>query len=124
MLSPPDTGPLRMRRHRPLIVWLCLLALVWCQAAMAGQWCQGAAAEAMPTDCHGMPVDGDAAGDPSCPGSDVVPDLGKLPSVAPLPAGHDFSVALPLRAVTVDHAPCTTHSRDGPDLDALCRLLI
>ena len=93
---------------------------------MAGQLCHGGsvAGDAAPTDCHGMPVDDDSLDDPSCPGSDVVPDLGKLPTVAPLPAGHDFSLALPLLAVTVDFAPRTAHSRDGPDLDALCRLLI
>lgn len=93
---------------------------------MAGQLCHGGsfADDAMQADCHGMSVDNDSADEPSCPGSDVVPDLGKLATVAPLPAGHDFSLAISFVAATEGLAHSLTRSRDGPDLDTLCRLLI
>jgi hypothetical protein len=116
-----------LRRRRPFIVWLCLLALVWCQVAMASQACHGgftAAADPMASDCHDMD-DGTTDGDtPSCPGSDVVPDLGKLPTVAPLLTGHDFTLAASLCVVALGPVDSTLRPCDGPDLDDLCRLLI
>ncbi|WP_257389427.1 hypothetical protein [Tahibacter caeni] len=116
-----------MRRHRLLVVWLCLIALVACQSAMAAQLCHGfagtkAVAEA---GCHGMPADGGGdAGSADCPGGTATPDLGKLPGIAPLPFGHDFITAIaPLARTPAPAAPLAC-SRDGPDLDRLCRLLI
>ena len=94
---------------------------------MASQVCHGGetdAAKAMASDCHDMGAgtsDDDAQ---SCPGSDVVPDLGKLPTVAPLLAGHDFAPAASLILVVVGPVDPTACPRDGPDLDDLCRLLI
>lgn len=92
---------------------------------MASQLCHGgtAIASEMPADCH----DSDSADtdpEPPCPGSDVVPDLGKLPTFAPLPTGQDFAaiVALHVPALRLTHR--SVGARDGPHLDALCRLLI
>ena len=115
-----------MRRHRPHIVWLCLLALVWCQVAMASQVCHGgggAGTTEAPADCHGA---GATAPDPAppCPGSDVVPDLGKLPTVAPLPAGLGYTVASSFHRPARGLAKQAVCAREGPHLDALCRLLI
>ena len=115
-----------MRRHRPHIVWLCLLALVWCQVAMASQVCHGGGASTTseaPADCHDA---GATVADPEtpCPGSDVVPDLGKLPTVAPLPAGLDYVVAVSIHCSALGWPKQAVRARDGPHLDALCRLLI
>jgi hypothetical protein len=92
---------------------------------MAVQLCHGGtlAAGEMSSDCHDQ--DATTPGEePPCPGSDVVPDLGKLPTFAPLPVGHDFVVATSLHRIHRDLADGTVCPRDGPDLDALCRLLI
>ncbi len=94
---------------------------------MASQACHasgGVDADAMASDCHDVGAgtsDDDAQ---SCPGSDVVPDLGKLPTVAPLLAGHDFAPSASLNLVVVGPVDPTACLRDRPDLDDLCRLLI
>lgn len=118
-----------MHRRRPAIVWLCLLALVWCQVAMSSQFCHAGAntaSAAGPVDCHEADADNAATGDaPHCPGDEVTPDLGKLPTVAPLLTGHDFAAAASTLARVVDGATeRSARARDGPELDALCRLLI
>jgi hypothetical protein len=119
-----------MHRRRLLVIWLCLFALVACQSAMAARLCHGFAGDKAVAEagCHGMAGDdaaaADAADSADCPGSTATPDLGKLPSIAPLPFGHDFVVAItPLACAPVPLA-ATAASRDGPDLDSLCRLLI
>lgn len=106
---------------------MCLLALVWCQVAMASQACHaggGMAADAMASDCHDMDEGASEEDSRSCPGSDVVPDLGKLPTVAPLLAGHDFAPAASLNLVVLGPFDPTACPRDRPELDDLCRLLI
>ena len=115
-----------MRRRRPLIVWICLIALVWCQTSMAAQWCHGGAVdvEAVALDCHGAPIADDSSDARHCPGSDVVPDMVKLPVFAALPLGHDFPLTIARSesgAVPGNRFACP---RDGPSLNALCRLLI
>lgn len=113
-----------MRRRRPWIVWLCLIALVWCQVAMAAQACHGPAAGAL-TDCHGAMTDDDGPGDPAdCPVNDVTPDLGKLPVFAPLPGHPALLPAIDLRPARWAHATGQPGARDGPHLATLCQLLI
>ena len=94
---------------------------------MASQACHGesiAAADVMASDCDDMGAGTSGDDARSCPGSDVVPDLGKLPTVAPLLAGHDFAAAASLNVVVVGPVDPTARPRAGPDLDDLCRLLI
>jgi hypothetical protein len=76
-------------RHRVWIVWLCLLALVGCQVAMAAQMCPGPAPASPASDCHGsQDVESSSRKAPAdCPIQEATPDLGKLPVFAPLP-GH------------------------------------
>ena len=121
---PTSTNPLRL--HPRHLVLLCLLALVWCQTAMAAGAClAGLAGDAdVATDCHGVPLAQGATDGGDCPGCDVVPDGGKLPHIAPLPAGHDFAlVGAPRRAGIASRA-LNACPRDGPSLNTLCRLLI
>ena len=114
----------KMRRRRSLIVWLCLLALVWCQVAMAAQACHGGMPTAG-TDCHGQMADQDGVGDaPECPTHDVTPDLGKLPTFAPLPGQPIF-----LGVADRDASGCESNetkpvARAGPHVGTLCQLLI
>lgn len=95
---------------------------------MASQICAGPMSSEMvseQSDCHDA-----GAGDPatknasSCPGDEVTPDLGKLPTVAPLPMGHDFATVSCLVGVAVGAVERDACLRARPDLDALCRLLI
>ena len=112
-----------MRRHRPLIVWLCLFALVWCQVAMSAQACLGPGAATM-ADCHGS-VDADGTGDPAdCPVHDATPDLGKLPVFAPLPGQPAFLSAVITRPARGAYATGQPGARAGPHLGTLCQLLI
>lgn len=114
------------RRNRQSLILLCLLALVWCQTAMAAQWCHGLSSDAteLANDCHGAPLDADQADGSACPGTQALPDFGKLPTLAPLLSGHDFPLLV--FTTTADAAPThlTPTSRAGPSLAALCRLLI
>lgn len=101
---------------------------------MAAQLCQVPAsldAESAQTDCHGRSVDADAdakadrtgVDSACCAASDLVPDLGKLPLLAPLPVVWDY----PLDAQRLSgscFADGFALARDGPDLARLCRLLI
>lgn len=114
-----------MRRHRPSIVWLCLLALVWCQVAMAAQACLGPGTAAM-ANCHGE-LDDDRAstGDPAdCPVHDAKPDLGKLPLFAPLPGQPAFLPATDTHAARWATAAGQPGARAGPHVATLCQLLI
>lgn len=113
-----------MRRQRPLIVWLCLFALVWCQVAMSAQACLGPTAAAV-ADCHGGDDEGGASGDPAdCPVHDATPDLGKLPVFAPLPGQPTFLPAVDVRPARWAHATGQPGARAGPHLATLCQLLI
>lgn len=113
-----------MRRRRPLIVWLCLLALVWCQVAMAAQACTGGEPEAG-VDCHGAMADEDSeSGDsPECPTQDATPDLGKLPTIAPLPGNASFLRVANARS-RFDDVATLPGARAGPHVATLCQLLI
>ena len=92
---------------------------------MASQLCHGGLAASpaeMASDCHDA-VDPDRDADPSCPASEVVPDFGKMPAFAPLPAATGLTVhdvRRPLAGVT-QRLECPG---DGPELSRLCRLLI
>lgn len=113
-----------MRRHRPLIVWLCLFALVWCQVAMSAQACLGPTAAAA-TDCHGSVDDEGARADPAdCPVHDITPDPRKLPVFAPLPALPAHLPPLDLRPTRWAHTGGQPGARAGPHLATLCQLLI
>jgi len=113
-------------RRRAAAILFCLAALVWCQLTMAIGLCDGGAqavAEAS-SGCHGGTGDQSDPGEPACPVGSALPDLAKLPAIAPLPQGHDF-----LRASADARTPMATHeaafaARDGPRLSELCRLLI
>jgi hypothetical protein len=111
-----------VRRLRPLIVWLCLVALVGCQLAMAVQACDGVR-PVVSLDCH----DADAGDDghaTDCPVQDASPALGKLPFIAPLP-GHLVFLPLPGRTAAQCHAATRgPGARAGPHLATLCQLLI
>jgi hypothetical protein len=109
-----------MRRHRPLIVWLCLFALVWCQVAMSAQACLGPTGAAT-TDCHGIVADqnGSDADPADCPVHDVTPDLGKLPVFAPLPGHVAHLPMLDLRPVRWVHTGGQPGARAGPHLATL-----
>ena len=120
------------RRYRHLLVHLCVLALVFCQVAMAAQLCHGGSV-ADPADkgatssgCHDPtpPTGAPDGNDPACPSSKAVPDNGGLPAIAPLPSGHDFFPSL--AGADITHSPLhrQPRSRDGPSLASLCRLLI
>ena len=113
------------RRRRRCLVALCLIALVWCQTAMAAQWCHGMANDdAAMTDCHGRKVDSDTGPSTTCPGQQLVPDLGKLPAVPALLPGHDYvATALPA-AIRLSPRPVPPAIDDGPPLATSCRLLI
>ena len=111
-----------MRRFRPLIVWLCLVALVGCQLAMAVQACDGPRTT-VSTDCHGADADDDGH-DADCPVQDASPELGKLPFIAPLP-GHAVFLPMPERtAAQCSAAARGPGARAGPHLATLCQLLI
>jgi hypothetical protein len=113
-----------MRQRRPWIVWLCLLALVWCQVAMAAQACDGTQPMAG-TDCHGQMADQDDLGDgPDCPTQDATPDLGKLPTFAPLPGQPVFLLVADNRASSFDGFATLPGARAGPHVATLCQLLI
>ncbi|MCI1709706.1 MAG: hypothetical protein LKM32_11670 [Chiayiivirga sp.] len=114
-----------MRRRRPLIVWLCLLALVWCQVAMAAQACTGGEPVAG-ADCHGVMADEDAdsGGSPECPTQDVTPDLGKLPTVAPLPGQTVFLRVVDGRSLRFNDFATLPGARAGPHVATLCQRLI
>jgi hypothetical protein len=115
-----------MRRRRPLIVWICLLALVWCQTAMAAQWCHGGVIEEQPAalDCHGAAIDEGSTDATCCPVDDVLPDPTKLHALAPLPPGHDFPLTVAAGQTDVASYHRFACPRDGPSLSSLCRLLI
>lgn len=117
---------LLLRKHSRLLVVSCLLAMVWCQSALAAGWCSdGLVADAdVASDCHGRTQTGAPDGGGGCPGFDGVPDFGKLPAIAPLPAGHDFSLDDAARRDGIAVIALEARPRDGPALDALCRLLI
>lgn len=96
---------------------------------MAAQACHGLADDAprMPS-CHGSVGDGDdpGASESTCPASQVTPDVvAKLPPIAALPFGHDFVVDLgdTTSGSELSRAPAG-NAREGPNLAALCRLLI
>lgn len=94
---------------------------------MASQACHaggGVATDAMVSDCHDVDEGASDEVARSCPGTDVVPDLGKLPTVAPLLTGHDFAPSASQNSVVVGPVGPTACPRDRPDLDDLCRLLI
>lgn len=116
-----------MSRRRPLIVALCLLAMIFCQAAMAAQSCVSAfaAPDAVTTHCHGgddAKQSDDSGG--SCKDCRTLPDFGKLPTILPLLLGHDFVAGEIHRQLpTIRDCP-TAAARAGPSLNALCRLLI
>mgnify|MGYP000568953973 CR=1 FL=1 len=114
-----------MRRRRPLIVWLCLLALVWCQVAMAAQACDGERPMAG-ADCHGAMAEGndELVGSPECPTQDVTPDLGKLPTFAPLPGQPAFLRVVGGRSLCFDDLATLPGARAGPHVATLCQLLI
>lgn len=107
------------------LVLICLFALVVCQSAMAAGWCNEALSKeaGTATECHGQPLDASDA-DGACPGAEGSADLGKFPVMAAAAAGHDFRVDGAPRRTGM--APTARHARprDGPALDALCRLLI
>jgi hypothetical protein len=113
-----------MRRRRSLIVWLCLLALVWCQVAMAAHACNGGDT-AVGKDCHGTMDDADpAAGSNDCPAQDLTPDLGKLPTIAPLPGHAVFFLPRAADSARFTAGGAQSRARAGPHLAALCQLLI
>lgn len=115
-----------MRRHRRLIVSLCLLGLVWCQVAMAVQACCAASPSAVAEwSCHDGADEASGGAALACPSSEAIPDLGKLPSIEALPLGHDFVVGFD-ECRSLSHALSATPAvaRDGPSLATLCRLLI
>lgn len=113
-----------MRQRRPWIVWLCLLALVWCQVAMAAQACDGGQPTAG-TDCHGRMADlDDPDAAPECPTQDATPDLGKVPIFAPLPGQPVFLRVADDRASCFDGFATRPGARAGPHVATLCQLLI
>jgi hypothetical protein len=93
---------------------------------MAAQWCHGTTQDesAVVIDCHGTPSDGGNADSGDCPSRDVTPDLGKLPSIAALPTGHDFALSLAVSDQSVFQPSASARPRGGPELEALCRFLI
>ncbi len=114
-----------LRRHPRRLVLLCLLAFVWCQTAMAAGWCNSGLVDdpAVATDCHGTAGDTSAAAD-DCSGCDGALDFGKLPTIAPLPAGHDYTFNRAPHLAGAQAIAACTRPRDGPTLDSLYRLLI
>ncbi len=118
-----------MSRQRILLL-LALVTLLGCQLAYAAAWCHGAAPtldNLAGSHCHGE--DGDDHADerngPGCPGHDLIPDAGHLLAVPALLPGHDY-VAGACAAGSCTHAGSvhSAQSRAGPELAALCRLLI
>jgi hypothetical protein len=94
---------------------------------MAASLCHGALpAPAQATfDCHSQDVESPPRGDvPACPIGDSLPDFAKLPAIAPRPNGDELAELARRVAVETLPAQCAIRPRDGPDLDALCRLLI
>jgi hypothetical protein len=116
-----------MRRHRTAIVCLCLLAMLWCQSAMAWQSWQGAtsAEDAVEqSNCHGGKATPASDAEDCCLVGDLLPDVGKLPPFAALSTTAGWNDDRSRRAAPNQRCKTDARSRAGPDLARLCRLLI
>ena len=92
---------------------------------MAAQACNGREPMAR-ADCHGAMADenGDLGGSPECPTQDATPDLGKLPTFAPLPGQPTFPRVLDDHSSRFGDFATLPDARAGPHVATFCQLLI